>query len=93
MIDFLEPKMIELLLDILATVCSESNPTDQSICSALLILTQLGFVNKVINSEQIFAQIVPLLGLTEDVFRNEIIKFLPEILDIRKHDNAVEKIM
>lgn len=77
MVDFLESKVVELLLDTLATICSTSNPTDQNICSALLILGQMGFINKRNNSEQIFSQIVALLGLTEDIFRNEIIKFLP----------------
>lgn len=77
MIDFLEQKIVELLLDTLGNICSTSNPTDQNICCALLILGQLGFVNKKINSEQIYSQVVALLGLTEDIFRNEIIKFLP----------------
>lgn len=83
MIEAMEQKVVELLLDTLATICSETNATDQNICSALLILGQLGFVNKRNNSEQIYTQIVALLGLTEDVFRNEIIKCLPVSNDNR----------
>lgn len=77
LIDFLETKLVELLLEQLSTICSESNPTDQNICTAILILTQLGFVNKISHAQTIFQHIVALLGLTEDIFRNEIIKFLP----------------
>lgn len=93
MIDFLEQKIVEVLLDQLAIIGSKNNPTDQNLCSFILILTQLGFVNKRNNSEQIYTQIVALLGLMEDIFRSEVIKFLPEILDVRKHDSIVEKIM
>lgn len=77
MIDFLEPKIVELLLKQLKSISATENPTDQNICSAILILTQLGFVNKIANSELIFNEIVDILRGTEDGFRNEIIKFLP----------------
>lgn len=77
MIDFMEPKIVELLLEQLKTVSSTDNPTDQNICSAILILTQLSFVNKIANSDVIFNQILDILRSTEDAFRNEIIKFLP----------------
>lgn len=77
MIDFMERKIVELLLEQLKEIASTDNPTDQNICSAILILTQLGFVNKISNSDIIFDKIVNILRTTEDGFRNEIIKFLP----------------
>lgn len=93
MIETMEEKIVEVLLETLATLCSQSNPTDQIICSVILILTQLGFVNKRNNAETIYSQIVALLGLVDEVFRNEIIKFLPDILDVRRHDCVVEKLI
>lgn len=76
-IDFLETKIVELFLDLLTNICSQSNPTDQSICTVILILTQLGFVKKIKHADLIYKEISPLLGLTEDVFRNSLIRFLP----------------
>lgn len=76
-IDFLEAKIVQLFLDLLTNICSTSNPTDQTICTAILILTQLGFVNKIKYADLLYTQVVALIGLTEDVFRNNLIRFLP----------------
>lgn len=93
MIDFLETKLISLLLDKLEELSGASNPTDQNMCTCILILSQLSFVNRIANGDLIFDRISEIIRSSGNGYRNEIIKRLPDILDAKRHDAIVEKLM
>lgn len=93
MIDFLETHLITILLDRLQELTLEPNPTDQHICSMILVLNQLGFVNKIANADLIYTKISEILDNCIEVYRTEIIKHLKDILDPKQHDQIAQKLL
>uniref|UniRef100_A0A182FW89 Uncharacterized protein n=1 Tax=Anopheles albimanus TaxID=7167 RepID=A0A182FW89_ANOAL len=96
LVDFLQPKLIELLFAYLIEELSKGAGTGSSQDSIVgFVLSQLKFIDHFQNGDMVFEKVFELLAKANrnGVMFDEIIFSMEDIIDVSKHDDALRRLL
>ncbi|KAJ6637078.1 Fanconi anemia group D2 protein like [Pseudolycoriella hygida] len=93
MIDFLQVHLIEVLFKKIETFVGDDETLKLEVPYVDLILCELKFLNIVEHGDIVSLKFFEVFQLATTNYQQVIIRALPDIIDIGRHDEALEKLM